>query len=294
MAGEAQDLLELGPFDTARWLGLRVAPLLSDTILCLLTAGAATLAVRTLRVAARYLPDLKTLSRLARSLDLPDLSPAGVTPEGLLVDVPDGMPEVGGARDETLLALMRGDEGTDLLSDVEDIRRGRLEPEPDGDRLEGAFVEGLPLDIEAQGSRVTGKVGAGMRRRPRHHVFPDEHRAWFEDHGFVGEWDIDHLCVELDEGFHQAVHGGGDWRVGRALSKARDSGQGFTPEMQAQLDAWTGEWNTTVMRRLDAAEEIKRTRFGDKATLTRDEVVEEVRIEMARFGIEPRFVRYRE
>jgi hypothetical protein len=57
----------------------------------------------------------------------------------------------------------------------------------------------LPEDIrdalgdspEVRGMRVTGKAGAGMSEPPKHHVLPDEHRAWFEERGFKGDMDID-------------------------------------------------------------------------------------------------------
>ena len=127
-----------------------------------------------------------------------------------------------------------------------------------------------------------------MARRPRHHVFPDEHRTWFEDHGFVGEWDIDNFTVEMDGGFHAAIHGGGDWKTGRALSEARGGGKDLTPEMQAELDAWAGEWNTTVMANLRKTEEL----LG--VPLPRDEVREIVESEMRRFGILVDYVPYRE
>ncbi|MFK7928319.1 MAG: hypothetical protein AB8H79_09015 [Myxococcota bacterium] len=121
-----------------------------------------------------------------------------------------------------------------------------------------------------------------MARRPRHHAFPNEQRTWFEDRGFVGDWDIDNFTIKLD----QRVHGGGDWRSGRALSEAKASASDLTPQMRAALDAWAGEWNTTVMRRLEAAEAL----LG--RTLTRDEAMELVLEELTNFGLEPNFTHY--
>ena len=62
-------------------------------------------------------------------------------------------------------------------------------------------------NLAEEGIHPAGAVRAGMARRPRHHVFPDEHREWFEDRGFVGEWGIDNFTVEMDAGFHSAIHG---------------------------------------------------------------------------------------
>ena len=39
--------------------------------------------------------------------------------------------------------------------------------------------------------RTVGPRAAGVSRPPRHHVLPQEHRAWFEQRGFVGQHDTD-------------------------------------------------------------------------------------------------------
>ena len=96
---------------------------------------------------------------------------------------------------------------------------------------------------EVDGMRVTGKTGAGMAERPQHHVMPDEHRAWFEKRGFTGEMNIDQFCVDLEVAHHQAVHGGGNWRLGRT---------------------WPGEWNQLIMKALRDAE----TEAGRRLTRT--------------------------
>jgi hypothetical protein len=36
---------------------------------------------------------------------------------------------------------------------------------------------------EVRAMHETGKTGAGMAERPKHHVLPREHRAWFEERG---------------------------------------------------------------------------------------------------------------
>ncbi|WP_350099911.1 DUF2380 domain-containing protein [Myxococcus sp. SDU36] len=87
---------------------------------------------------------------------------------------------------------------------------------------------------EVRGMQVTGRAGAGMSDAPKHHVLPKEHRAWFEARGFKGDMDIDQFCVRLERAHHEAIHGGGDWRLGRT---------------------WPGEWNQFLMRELLKAEE---------------------------------------
>lgn len=79
----------------------------------------------------------------------------------------------------------------------------------------------------------TGKTGSGMQARPRHHVLPQEHRKWFEQRGFKDDLDIDNFTVELPRAEHEAIHGGGNYRLGRTT--------GF-------------EWNTRVMSELRKAE----------------------------------------
>jgi RHS repeat-associated protein len=41
-----------------------------------------------------------------------------------------------------------------------------------------------------------------LQRIPRHHVFPQEEKAWFSSRGF----DIDKFTIELDQGTHSALH----------------------------------------------------------------------------------------
>ncbi|WP_245814183.1 hypothetical protein [Cystobacter ferrugineus] len=75
--------------------------------------------------------------------------------------------------------------------------------------------EALGDSPEVRGMRVTGKTGAGMAEPPRHHVLPKEFREWFEKRGFTGEMDIDQFCVKLEQAHHEAIHGGGNWKLGR-------------------------------------------------------------------------------
>jgi hypothetical protein len=94
---------------------------------------------------------------------------------------------------------------------------------------------------------------------------PQEHIDFFQQRGFAGR-DIDNFTLELDEAVHQAIHGGGDWRMGRQ---------------------WAGEWNRAIMDHLRAAE----ARLGRE--LTRDEVIRETRRLMRRYGLTGRFVHFR-
>jgi len=55
------------------------------------------------------------------------------------------------------------------------------------------------------------------------------HRAWFEQRGFKGDMDIDKFCVRLERAHHEAIHGGGNWRIGRT---------------------WPKEWNRMTMEAL--------------------------------------------
>jgi hypothetical protein len=104
----------------------------------------------------------------------------------------------------------------------------------------------------------TGRAGAGMGERPQHHVLPQEHREWFEQRGFTGDMDIDRFCVELEEAHHQAIHGGGNWRLGRT---------------------WPEEWNRMIMTTLRRAETRARRR------LTRNEILTIVTDTMGRYEI---------
>jgi hypothetical protein len=121
---------------------------------------------------------------------------------------------------------------------------------------------------ETKAMREVTAREAGMANKPKHHVFPQEHRAWFEERGFVGERDIDNFTVQLDEATHQAIHGGGNWKLARK--------------------EWDGEWNKIVMRELMGEER----RLGRK--LTFDEAKTRVEKIMARYAISTNYVKYKE
>ena len=126
--------------------------------------------------------------------------------------------------------------------------------------------EALGDGPEVRGMHVTDRVGAGMAEPPRHHVLPKEFREWFEKRGFTGEMDIDHFCVKLEQAHHQALHGGGNWQMGRT---------------------WPGEWNRMIMKALrDAEVEAGRV-------LTHNEILSLVAKRMKDYGIPMNFIRWR-
>lgn len=115
---------------------------------------------------------------------------------------------------------------------------------------------------EVRGMHETGKAGAGMSQRPRHHVMPAEHREWFEKRGFSGDMSIDEFCVELELAHHQALHGGGHWRLGRT---------------------WPREWNQMIMSVLREAEAVT------GRMLTRSQILKIVARYMRNYGIPMNF-----
>ncbi|MFB1483359.1 DUF2380 domain-containing protein [Corallococcus sp. RDP092CA] len=108
---------------------------------------------------------------------------------------------------------------------------------------------------EVRGMQVTGRAGAGMSDAPKHHVLPQEHREWFEQRGFTGDMDIDQFCVRLEQAHHEAIHGGGNWKLGRM---------------------WPGEWNRMIMEALHEAEITAGRRLTRNQVL--DIVVERMKV----------------
>jgi hypothetical protein len=133
------------------------------------------------------------------------------------------------------------------------------------DELPQGVRDALGDGPEVRGMRVTGRAGAGMNEPPRHHVLPKEFREWFEKRGFTGEMDIDQFCVKLEQSRHEAIHGGGDWKLGRT---------------------WPGEWNRMIMETLQRAE----TRAG--RMLTRNEILDLVAEAMEDYNLPMNFTRW--
>jgi hypothetical protein len=87
-------------------------------------------------------------------------------------------------------------------------------------------------DALEEGLSIRRGVDIGIKRPPRHHIFPQEMRDFFKQRGFE---DIDNYTIPLDEATHQAIHkwmGSGAWndvmksrilaeetRLGRMLAK---------------------------------------------------------------------------
>ncbi|WP_332468291.1 DUF2380 domain-containing protein [Cystobacter fuscus] len=134
------------------------------------------------------------------------------------------------------------------------------------DDLPRGVREALGDGPEVRSMRVTGKGGAGMAESPQHHVLPKEFRDWFEQRGFTGEMDINQFCVELEQAHHQAIHGGGNWRLGRT---------------------WPGEWNQMIMKALRDAETVA------GRMLTPNAILKLVAREMRRHNIPVNFTPWR-
>jgi hypothetical protein len=74
---------------------------------------------------------------------------------------------------------------------------------------------------------------------------------------------LDQFCVRLEPARHQAIHGGGDWRLGRM---------------------WPGEWNRMIMEALREAE------ADAGRMLTRKEVLNIVSVRMKLYDIPMNFI----
>ncbi|WP_346729655.1 DUF2380 domain-containing protein [Corallococcus exiguus] len=123
--------------------------------------------------------------------------------------------------------------------------------------------EALGDSPEVRGMRETGRAGAGMSGAPKHHVLPQEHREWFEQRGFKGDLDIDQFCVRLEQAHHEAIHGGGNWKLGRT---------------------WPREWNRMIMKVLRDAE----AETGQR--LTRSEILKFVAGYLKEYDIPMNFI----
>jgi hypothetical protein len=119
---------------------------------------------------------------------------------------------------------------------------------------------------EAEAVNETTRARAGLSAKPKHHAFPQEHRPYFESHGFTGDRDIDNYTVELEEAEHQAIHGGGDFRKGRT---------------------WPKEWNQR------AWSEIQKAQAAAGHDLSFDEIFAVITRLMQEYKIDKPFVPYR-
>ena len=157
-------------------------------------------------------------------------------PEGAMNMAGDPMPEatkVGESSSRYSLnsSDLLGAENTGSANVVEE------EPVP-GQGLSGKkWRATLGEGPEVAAMSEVGTTEAGLASKPHHHIFPQEFRTWFEERGFTGEQDIDQFTVQMDESTHQAIHGGGDPRLGRE---------------------WPGSWNNRIIDTLRGYE----TRLG--------------------------------
>ena len=136
-------------------------------------------------------------------------------------------------------------------------------------RQSGDFETAKQDAGSGRGRRSTDKAGAGMSAKPKHHVFPDEYREFFESHGFLGKDDIDNFTVKLDRSAHEAVHGGGNYKIGRTTKF---------------------EWNTAVMgEALDREERA----LPPGQYLSKERIREIVEGLMKKYKIPRKYVPYR-
>ena len=94
---------------------------------------------------------------------------------------------------------------------------------------------GLSEAAEELAIQEASAARAGVVALPRHHVFPQQHRAFFQARGFVGRRSIDRYTLELDQATHEAIHGGGNWWLARS---------------------WGGAWNNQIMTRIGQQEQF--------------------------------------
>lgn len=151
-----------------------------------------------------------------------------------------------------------------VVSTAVRIQAGQLMMSQGNRELPKGVRDALGDGPEVRAMHETGKAGAGMAERPKHHVLPREHRPWFEERGFTGDMSIDEFCVQLESAHHQAVHGGGNWRMGRL---------------------WPEEWSQKIMFAL------RKYEASARRMLTRGEILKIVAIEMKRYGIPLKFTR---
>jgi hypothetical protein len=172
--------------------------------------------------------------------------------------------------------------------------KGVKTPTPDGptaqpkdqsfDQQRAKQLDDNDSSPETDAVNEANKAQAGMAAKPLHHVFPQnakiravdergnvfkqDSRAWFEKRGFVGERNIDQSTVEMEKAYHEAIHGGGDYKLGRT--------DGF-------------DWNSKVADTLGAAE----AELGGARLLTYDENFAIVLRLMREYAIPQHFVPYK-
>ncbi|MFY0577780.1 hypothetical protein ACN28S_28785 [Cystobacter fuscus] len=122
--------------------------------------------------------------------------------------------------------------------------------------LEPGQVEAAAQAVPMLVAHLTGEFTATVQK----------FREWFEKRGFTGEMDIDQFCVEMQQAHHEAIHGGGNWKLGRQ---------------------WPGEWNRMLMDALHEAE-VTAGRM-----LTRNGVLDIVAERMEEYNLAMNFIPWR-
>jgi predicted lipoprotein DUF2380/putative toxin of predicted polymorphic toxin system len=113
--------------------------------------------------------------------------------------------------------------------------------------------------------RVTDARGAGAAAKPYHHIFPQEMRDRFAELGL----DIDDFTVQLEQAHHEAIHGGGNWKLARA---------------------WPDEWNSAIWNRIQREEARVQRESGKR--LTKEQVLSIGRRMMKSYRVSGELVRY--
>ncbi len=192
LVGDAADLAELGKALATDRHGRPVsafdlAVLGIAALIPLASAGALRAAGRSTQGAARTLDELATkLGKTREEIDV------------LLVRIAELTAPDRAALQRVSLALRTGTnpQPDDLRHVRESLTElgfhtdlgpagGDIFLHPDIAPMHG--MRALGEDPEVNGIRETSRRGAGMARPVRHHVFPQEHRKWFEERGFVGK-----------------------------------------------------------------------------------------------------------
>lgn len=113
--------------------------------------------------------------------------------------------------------------------------------------LRGQKKDELGAGPEAGAVHVGNAVQAGVQQSPQHHVFPQQHRAWFLERGV----NVDDYCITMPKDHHEAVH-----------AKPPSGAKGKEAD-----EAREWEWNAAVMKVLKQAESKRKQKLSAKDML---------------------------
>jgi hypothetical protein len=153
-------------------------------------------------------------------------------------------------------------------SNVDKMRLPDMDEQINGNPIKENWKTKLGEGQDVDDLQNVNKVGAGMKAKPQHHVFPQEYRKFFEERGFVGQRSIDKFVVKLSDADHQAIHGGANWKLARKVWK-------------------DGEWNNKVINTIKSEEIIQGRKLGFEEIKA---IVEKI---MKDYGIPVRYENYR-